>query len=295
MIFKNGQAQIHISRIEEGQRLEKVDFLAIEEPLEIRLDYAVSETERNQKSVSITMRTPGDDRDLAIGFLLTEGILDPKKSFSHQIDSADHCGPVSGPVQLSFGHSNVFKIMIKNTVELNLRTLERNFYTTSSCGVCGKASIEALKLKDSEKLKELRGETHLSLSATFVQSLPERLRKSQELFQSTGGLHASGLFDSSGNLIVLREDVGRHNALDKVIGWAFQQGKLPLSHSILVLSGRISFELVQKASMAGIPAIVAVGAPSSLALQLAEEVGMTLIGFVRNERFNIYSGAQRVQ
>lgn len=271
------------------------DRLAVEEPLEIRLDYpnniAAIESgskPRVQKSVSITMRTPGNDSELALGFLFTEGLIDN----ADQVTDVAHCGPALSHL----GHSNVMKVVLTGSgfSDAQLKSLERNFYTTSSCGVCGKSSIDALKTQN-KFTTALTRETGPLVSKKTLLSLPDTLRTAQAVFDSTGGLHASGLFTSDGELVSLREDVGRHNALDKVIGDAFQQRKLPLSNSILMLSGRISFELVQKAMMAGIRFIAAVGAPSSLAVELAKETDMTLVGFLRGSNFNVYNGEWRLK
>jgi FdhD protein len=234
------------------------DLLAVEEPLQIRV---------NGRDLSITMRTPGHDRELAAGFLFTEGVL---KTGSDVLAIA--CA--------------------ENSVELTLADgvdpgVARNFYTTSSCGVCGKASIEALHAAGCAMLP------HVSIDREVIHDLSEKLRATQSVFDHTGGLHGAGLFDALGNLQMVREDVGRHNAVDKLIGAAFLDGRLPLAGHILMLSGRASFELVQKAVMAGIPVVAAVGAPSSLAVQTAMRFGMTLLGFVRDGRFNIYSGVSR--
>lgn len=246
------------------------DMLAVEEPLEIRLKSGA------ERPVSITMRTPGHDTELAAGFLFTEGII------KRQSDILSIRKPPSNADVV------VVEIHARHTPDLS--RLERNFYTSSSCGVCGKASLDAVKSTS------LFGpaENLFTLTPGLIQALPGQLASQQEVFAKTGGLHASALFDATGNLLLVREDVGRHNALDKVIGAALQQGRLPLSHSILLLSGRISFELVQKAAMAGIPVIVALGAPSSLAVELADEYNMTLIGFLRENRFTIYSGKDRI-
>ncbi len=246
------------------------DMLAVEEPLEIRLKSGA------ERPVSITMRTPGHDNELAAGFLFTEGII------KRQSDILSIRKPPSNADVV------VVEIHARHTPDLS--RLERNFYTSSSCGVCGKASLDAVKSTS------LFGpaENLFTLTPGLIQALPGQLASQQEVFAKTGGLHASALFDATGNLLLVREDVGRHNALDKVIGAALQQGRLPLSHSILLLSGRISFELVQKAAMAGIPVIVALGAPSSLAVELADEYNMTLIGFLRENRFTIYSGKDRI-
>ena len=265
---------------------EAPDVLAVEEPLEIRLGFPSGE----HRAISITMRSPGDDGELAAGFLFTEGIL---KS-PDQIKQIRHCGLKIGKASTTLDraaalNSNTIRVDLADGVEVDIKGLDRHFYTTSSCGVCGKSSIEALQTG----VKKLTPGT-LTMHADLIHQLPERLRASQDVFDQTGGLHASALFDGDGELEIVREDVGRHNALDKVIGAKFLAGELPLSDKILLVSGRASFELVQKALMAGIPILIAVGAPSSLAVELAKEFGMTLIGFVRDESFNVYSGAERV-
>ncbi|MGZ3704216.1 MAG: formate dehydrogenase accessory sulfurtransferase FdhD, partial [Bdellovibrionota bacterium] len=249
------------------------DELAVEEPLEIRLGYGLA---RTRKSISITMRTPGHDGELAAGFLFTEGLVKRPED----INAIEPCGE-SG---------NVIRVDLHESVEVDLKRLERHFYTSSSCGVCGKSSLEALKVQ-SDPLAD----NGLCVPADLIHELPSLLRRAQDIFDSTGGLHASALFSSGGELCLLREDVGRHNALDKVIGASFLGGHLPLSRSILLVSGRASFELVQKAAVAGIPLFAAVGAPSSLAVELAQERGITLLGFVRDHRFNIYSGKERLK
>jgi FdhD protein len=282
---------LDIHRVRSGENRSEIvaeqDVLAVEEPLEIRLDYLAKEeppegsrlaptSSRQRKSISITMRTPGNDFDLAVGFLFTEGII----SGAQDIDGVNFCGP----------SRNVVRVDLKSSVEVDLKRLERHFYTSSSCGVCGKASIEALRIQSRHSSRE----SSLKFSASLIHGLPATLRKAQGVFDSTGGLHASALFDREGKLLLVREDVGRHNALDKVIGHALTNGLLPLNDKLLLVSGRASFELVQKAAMAGIPMFAAVGAPSSLAVELAKESGMTLLGFVRDGRFNIYNGEARV-
>ena len=255
------------------------DLLAVEEPLEIRLAYG-----DRMQNVAVTMRTPGHDADLALGFLFTEGII---------AGASDVKAVENVSVACSENRQNTILVTFKEGVVPNLRQAERNFYTTSSCGVCGKASIEAIRtVSDAEVVTPWVGEgTDLS----FFLGLPARLAREQEVFAETGGLHAAALFDINGELQLVREDVGRHNAVDKLIGTLLMERRLPLSRSVLLLSGRASFELVQKAVMAGIPVIAAVGAPSSLAVSLAGEFGITLIGFLRNNRFNIYSGSHRVK
>ncbi|MES2744922.1 MAG: formate dehydrogenase accessory sulfurtransferase FdhD [Bdellovibrionota bacterium] len=266
-------------RLNQGEPQICSDLIAVEEPLEIRLDYKGPDG-RQQKSISITMRTPGHDYELAAGFLFTEGLIQSV----NQIEKISHCGPA----QAHLGHSNIVKVTLADEVTLDLDRLQRHFYTSSSCGVCGKSSIEALRSQSVFP----KSVSTIQVKPTLIQSLPYKLREAQAVFDSTGGLHASALFDSSGNLVTLREDVGRHNALDKVLG--FSLSEMPLTETILMLSGRISFELVQKAVMARIPIIAAVGAPSSLAVDLAESEDVTLIGFLRGERFNIYTGSQRI-
>lgn len=250
------------------------DILAIEEPLEIQLSYYENGAAKNRK-VSVTMRTPGNDAELGAGFLFTEGILKSKQEIERIADQ---------------GNNNVVLIHLVEDVLPELKNTERNFYTTSSCGVCGKSSIDAIKTTSVFEPSE----DSIHVAAEVIYSLPDKLRLQQEIFDSTGGLHASALFDLDGNFITLREDVGRHNALDKVIGSALLNDKLPLNETILLLSGRASFELVQKAAMAGIKIIAAVGAPSSLAVSLAAESGISLIGFLRAGRFNIYTHNKRI-
>lgn len=261
------------------------DVLAVEEPLEIRIGLP----DGTHKAVSITMRTPGDDAELAAGFLFTEDIIRSHE----QIKQVRHCGLKIGKGKglldrASALNSNTIRVDLNDVLDIDLKRLERNFYTTSSCGVCGKASIEAL----ATGVKQI--ECNIEIEANMIHSLPQKLRDVQSLFETTGGLHAAALFDANGKLDTIAEDVGRHNALDKVIGRKFMSGETPMSNKILMVSGRASFELVQKALMAGIPILAAVGAPSSLAVELAREYGMTLIGFVRDERFNIYCGDERV-
>ena len=258
------------------------DALAVEEPLEIRLGFARNEKAKH-KSISITMRTPGDDFELAAGFLFTEGII---KS-ADQITKIKYCGvPAKDSV-----FNNTVRVDLRADVKIDFKKLERHFYTSSSCGVCGKTSIEALQTG----VCRLQESAKPVFTAEMIHRLPETLRTSQNVFDRTGGLHAAALFSESGEMESLREDVGRHNAVDKLIGTQFLAGKTPVSDKLLLVSGRASFELVQKALMAGIPILAAVGAPSSLAVELAREYGMTLLGFVRDNRFNIYTGAERIK
>ena len=254
------------------------DFLAAEEPLEIRIVHGLY-PQQATKSISVTMRTPGHDQELATGFLFTEGII---KDVA-EIRSIKHS---NGPGE------NVIEVELQPGVNFSLAKLDRNFYTTSSCGVCGKTSIEAIKTT-----RQLQANTDDDFQCTpsTINQLPNVLRSKQNVFTQTGGLHACGLFTAKGDLVLSREDVGRHNALDKLIGTALHQHIFPLHNYLVLLSGRASFELVQKAYMAGIKVVAAVGAPSSLAVQTAEEFGITLIGFVRDQTFNIYAGAQRIK
>lgn len=268
--------QLPVTKIDAAKSKTTTDLLASEEPLEIRLKYYIGNSVV-QKTISVTMRTPGNDEELAIGFLFSEGIISSK-------DEIEIDGYESGV------NNNEIVILIKQGVTIDLGKLERHFYTSSSCGVCGKTSIAAIKTvcKFPERANEQR------YPSILIQQLPEILRAGQNIFEQTGGLHASGLFDSKGRLLLLREDVGRHNALDKLLGAALLADSLPLSEYVLLLSGRVSFELVQKAAMAGIKLITAIGAPSSLAVETAIAFNMTLVGFLRDQRFNIYSGAQRI-
>jgi FdhD protein len=252
----------------------QTDVLAVEEPLEIRLGYSV-DGHRANRGVSVTMRTPGHDNELAVGFLFTEGIISER----HQVTGVR-----------SFGNGNVVRVDLGPDVGVDLSRLQRYFYTASSCGVCGKASLQAVRVYAGVRPPADRP----VVQAAVIQGLPAVLRSSQCIFDRTGGLHASALFDAAGHLLCLREDVGRHNALDKLIGAQFLAGRTPLSDTVLLVSGRASFELVQKAAVAGIPILAAVGAPSSLAVDLAAEHGLTLLGFVRADRFNIYTGDGRV-
>lgn len=276
-----------VRRITSGIEHEKSDdVLAVEEPLEIRLGFP----DRKHKAVSITMRTPGEDGELAAGFLFTEGII----RTADQVRQIRHCGLKIGKMKgtvdrVAALNSNTIRVDLAEGVELDLKKLERHFYTTSSCGVCGKSSIEALQAH----AKPI-ADTGFRVASDIIHRMPKQLRDVQDVFERTGGLHASALFNADGSLDIVREDVGRHNALDKVIGAKFLESQLPLSDKVLLVSGRASFELVQKALMAGIPILAAVGAPSSLAVELADEFGMTLVGFVRDGRFNIYCGEQRI-
>lgn len=257
------------------------DVLSIEEPLEIRLKY-IQDNEVYNQTISVTMRTPGNDVELALGFLLTEGIISDYGAIQEVFHVDKNC---------ALQKKNSIQVVLNDGFTPHLLQSERNFYTTSSCGVCGKSSIESIKtvspFENSNKPK-------FDISASVLYQLPQKLRAAQSDFANTGGIHASGLFSLDGELFLLQEDVGRHNALDKLIGHAFAKDMLPLNQHILLLSGRISFELVQKAAMAGISIVVAIGAPSSLAVELAQEFDMTLIGFLNENRFNIYHFATTI-
>ena len=275
---KPSMIETSVSRVGSSPIPTTFESLAVEEPLEIRVEMG-PEAQRERRSLSITMRTPGHDFELAAGFLFTEGLLQNRS----QVLNIEHCGP-SG---------NVVRLDLNPDVKIDLQKMQRNFYTTSSCGVCGKSSLEALRT--TLPFYDLQTQNKLEILENQIHRLPEILRKEQGIFSSTGGLHACALFSASGEILQSREDVGRHNALDKLIGWAFLQGLLPLKNSVLLVSGRASFELLQKAAMAGLQIFAAVGAPSSLALELAKEQNITLLGFVRDQRFNIYSNPQRIR
>lgn len=273
-------APVTILKFSGEEASEQPDLLAVEEPLEIRLGFGPSH-DREQRSLSVTMRTPGHDEELALGFLLTEGIIE----IPAQLLSLKHCTD-AGRAEAG----NIIRAELRPEVTVDWVRLQRNFYTSSSCGVCGKASIEAVHAVACPVLPAPKP----WLDAALLGQLPAQLRQHQAVFAHTGGLHAAALFDQTGRITLLREDVGRHNALDKLLGAAALRGLWPLHRYGLLLSGRISFELVQKSLAAGLPTLVAVGAPSSLAVQLAESAGQTLVGFLREGRMNVYSGATRI-
>jgi len=273
--------QLPIIKVSATGSVEALDKLAVEEPLEIRLEYG-SEQARQTRNVSVTMRTPGNDAELALGFLFTEGIVQS----GNDVETIEHCF-----IACDENRQNVIQVSLKPGVHPKLQNTERNFYTTSSCGVCGKSSINAIRTVSAFGLGL---PDNNSTTTAILNSLPGKLSQHQDIFDDTGGLHASALFTNKGELLLVREDVGRHNALDKLIGAAVKDDQLPLTNNILLLSGRASFELVQKAAMAGITIIAAIGAPSTLAVQLADEFNITLIGFLRDKRFNIYTSAHRI-
>jgi FdhD protein len=260
--------------LEDGAR-SREDALALEEPLEIRLGYAAPDQWRT-KSISITMRTPGHDRELAAGFLFAEGIIKSAGEISGMTSA--------GPAQ------NVVRVDLEPSVRVDLEGLQRHFYTTSSCGVCGKASLDALSMRGCGALED----SGARFKPQAICGTLDQMRTAQEAFEQTGGLHAAALFDDNGELLRLREDVGRHNAVDKLIGGELLNGSVPLSKHMMVVSGRTSFELLQKTLAAGIPMLAAIGAPSSLAVELAREFDVTLVGFLKANRFNVYSAPWRI-
>jgi FdhD protein len=271
---------VHIDALRDAGDVRRRDAVAIEEPLEIRIMRdGLPEADENGgtgRSLSITMRTPGNDAELALGFLHGEGVI----SASRDVVDVGHCGPTG----------NVIRVTVRADLPLDLARLQRNFYATSSCGVCGKASIEAVS--------QLAGATRVAgdlvVRESVLRALPDTLRASQREFAETGGMHAVGLFTAAGELVASREDVGRHNAMDKLVGAALNEDALPWSERVVLLSGRASFELLQKAMMAGAPVVAAIGAPSSLAVELAESAGITLVAFLRPGGCNVYCHAQRL-
>ncbi|QKJ30110.1 formate dehydrogenase accessory sulfurtransferase FdhD [Mucilaginibacter mali] len=271
--------EIPVIKVRAMECADTTDELAAEEPLEIRLEHG-PDFHREVKNISVTMRTPGNDAELAVGFLFTEGII---RSVSEVLFARHNFA-------CNENRQNVIQVSLRSNIVPNLNTADRNFYTTSSCGVCGKSSINSIRT-----VNQYDGaDDNNCVSATTLYDMPEQLHEQQEIFAQTGGLHASALFSSYGELLLVREDVGRHNALDKLIGAALNEDLLPLNDKVLLLSGRASFELVQKAAMAGINIIAAIGAPSTLAVQLAEEFDITLCGFLRGHRFNIYTSPHRI-
>jgi FdhD protein len=272
----------------DGQQFQaNQDALAVEEPLEIRLAYGPAKA-RQSKSISVTMRTPGSDAELAAGFLMTEGVIR---------DELDIVTISTGSLEVtadlkvwSSSASNVVTVELAPTVEVSLGALQRNFYTSSSCGICGKGSLLALRT-----VCPPRCTNEFVIDTETLRTLPARLREAQSIFDRTGGLHAAALFSATGELDSIREDVGRHNAVDKLIGAALLEDRVPLRDRLLLLSGRASFELLQKAVMGGIPVVASVGAPSSLAVEVARDFDITLVGFLRDDHFNVYQGSSRIQ
>ena len=272
--------RLRVTRLRDGSGSTRQDVVAVEEPLEIRVRFADGDAWRT-RSVSVTMRTPGDDFELAAGFLFAEGLLSDRRD----IQDISYC---SGDEQQEY---NLLEVRLTPSASFDAGLLNRNFYMTSSCGVCGKASLDAIEVQGCSPIAD----GTLTVPSEVLTGLPEALRAAQPVFEKTGGIHASALFDVEGRLLGLREDVGRHNALDKLIGREFLAGRLPLADRIVLVSGRTSFELLQKATMAGVPVVAAVGAPSSLAVDLARRFNVTLVGFTRATGFNVYAGRARVR
>ena len=274
-----GLSRVKISRLADGRLADRMDVVAVEEPLEIRVEFTRNGS-RETSAVSVTMRTPGDDFELAVGFLYGEGLVRRR----NDVAEISYC---HGEEPQTY---NIVLVKLRPGAPFDPDALSRNFYMTSSCGVCGKASLEAVEVRGCEQIPD----EGLRLDPAILSGLPGKLRAEQGLFDRTGGIHAAGLFDEAGELISVREDVGRHNAVDKVVGEAFLAGALPLGRTLLAVSGRTSFEIIQKALAAGIPLVVAVGAPSSLAVDLARRFNMSLLGFTRSGGFNVYAGAGRI-
>jgi FdhD protein len=272
---------VAMQRVAGTARVPGRDCLAVEEPLEIRLEYGHG-PERTKRTLTVTMRTPGSDVELAVGFLFAEGLIRHRRD----VVQAESCGLPAGPL----GLRNRVRVELAPDVKVAAALLERNFMTTSSCGLCGKASIEALPAVNRARLPD-----GFVVPSAMVHDLPGRVRAAQAVFDRTGGLHAAALFDAAGNVLDVREDVGRHNAVDKLVGAQWLAAAVPLRDRLIFVSGRAGYELVQKALAARIPILAAVGAPSSLAADLARDANMTLLGFVRDGRFNVYSGAQRLR
>jgi FdhD protein len=273
---KTGTREARIWRVEGGESQAFPDHVATEEPLEIRLLW-----ESTEHTVAVTMRTPGADEELAAGFLFAEGV----------VDRPERIRGIHRPLEERTGEPepNVVTVELGEGPDPNLPTLERHFFSSSACGVCGKAGLAALQVRAPGVLPP-----GPEVDPEIIAALPGRLREAQGLFQATGGLHAAALFDAAGTLLGLREDVGRHNALDKLLGRAFLDGRLPLHDHLVLVSGRTSYEILQKCAVAGVPIVCAVSAPSSLAVELAESFGITLVGFLRGDRFNVYAGAERI-
>ncbi len=275
---RGSKTRARVRTFEDGRMRVRSDALATEEPMEVRLV-----TGEKTQTVAVTMRTPGADFELAAGFLYGEGIVGSQDD----IRKISYCVDPEVDAEQQY---NIVNVTLRGDREYDLRTLERHFYTTSACGVCGKASLEQL---------EIRGCLVIppgpQVSARTITSLPDKLRDSQGLFDATGGLHAAALFSADGDLIALREDVGRHNATDKLVGWALLEGRLPLHEYIIMVSGRSSFEILQKSLTAGAPIVCAVSAPSSLAVDVARQFNLTLVGFLRSNRFNVYNGPDRIR
>jgi FdhD protein len=274
---RGSKTRVRVRVVEDGHVRTRPDVLATEEPMEIRL---IAGGQR--QTVAVTMRTPGADFELAAGFLYGEGIV----SSPEEIKKISYCVDPDVDAEQQY---NIVNVELRGGREYDLRPLERHFYTTSACGVCGKASLEQLELRGCPVIPP-----GPEMAAEKIYALPEKLREAQGLFEATGGLHAAALFDAEGELVALREDVGRHNATDKLLGWAFLEGRLPLRDHAVMVSGRSSFEILQKCLTAGVPIVCAISAPSSLAVDVARRFNVTLVGFLRGNRFNVYSAPERV-
>jgi FdhD protein len=274
---RGSKAKVRVRVVEDGDARVRPDTLATEEPMEIRLI-----TGGVRQTVAVTMRTPGSDFELAAGFLYGEGVV----TSPEEIEKISYCVDADVDAEQRY---NIVNVELRGGHAFDPRPLERSFYTTSACGVCGKASLDQLELRG---YPQIPPGPHLEPGTIY--SLPEKLREAQGLFEETGGLHAAGLFDARGNLLALREDVGRHNATDKLVGWALLEGRLPLHGHAVMVSGRTSYEILQKCVAAGVPVVCAVSAPSSLAVDVARRFGVTLVGFLRGNRFNVYSEPGRV-
>jgi FdhD protein len=275
---RGSKTKARVRVVEDGRARVRPDTLATEEPMEMRL---VSGGAR--QTVAVTMRTPGADFELAAGFLYGEGII----SSPEDIQKISYCVDADADAEQRY---NIVNVELRGGRDYDPRSLERHFYTTSACGVCGKASLEQLELRGCPVIPP-----GPEVAPEVIYSLPEKLREAQGLFEATGGLHAAALFDAEGELVALREDVGRHNATDKLVGWALLEGRLPLRDHIVMVSGRSSFEILQKCLTAGVPIVCAISAPSSLAVDVARRFNMTLVGFLRGNRFNVYSAPERVR
>jgi FdhD protein len=267
-------ARRRVHHLNAGDATDRPDTLVVEEPLEIRV---------NSRPITVTMRTPGADVELAQGFLLTEGFI----SCRDDVRTVRYC---RGATEEGENTYNVLDVTLAEGVSLPEVDVARNFYTTSSCGVCGKASLEAVQLTS----RYCPGDDPSVVSAATLSAMPDRLREAQKVFATTGGLHGAALFSTDGAILTVREDIGRHNAVDKVLGWALENNRIPLSGTVLLVSGRVSFEITQKAVMAGVPVLAAVSAPSSLAVDLASQSGLTLVAFLRGESMNVYTRPDRL-
>ena len=272
------QRTTNVTSFDDGHARQRRDQVVTEEPLEVRV-VAAGES----RTVAITMRTPGADFELGAGFLFAEGVVTAKE----QITGISYCQDSDLPKEQLY---NIVIVELGSGARPDLDSLERHFHVSSACGVCGKASLEAIALRGVKAVPD--GPT---IGPEIIASFPDKLRDAQKLFATTGGIHAAGLFTPDGALVEVREDVGRHNAVDKVLGWALLDGRLPLGDHILMVSGRSSFEIAQKALAAGVPVVCSVSAPSTLAIDVANEFGMTLVGFVRDGRFNVYAGPERIR